>query len=171
MKNIPKTETRPFEIVIRDTPDSEPRVVETIQVEVIVDGEDDYLTPESSALIERVRARHMGLMMGEDIKAMRKRLGLSQKELTDLLQCGEKSLSRWENGRGQPTGLVNTMLRLLDEGYIAPSSLQAVQGPRRLAAIMKSYPAIAYALSEEDEELSPDAYFAAAETADLALAA
>ena len=130
MKNIPNTELRPFEIVIRDTPDSEPRVVETIQVEVIADGEDDYLTPESSALIERVRARHMGLMMGEDIKTMRARLGITQKELTDLLQCGEKSLSRWENGRGQPTGLVNTMLRLLDEGYIAPSSLRAVQGPR-----------------------------------------
>lgn len=128
--NTPQTEKRPFDIVIRDAPGQPPRVVETIEVEVIINGENAFLTPESSERIERIRARHMGLMMGEDIKAMREHFGLSQKELTDLLQCGEKSLSRWENGRGQPTGMVNIMLRLLDEGFIAPASLRAVQGPR-----------------------------------------
>jgi len=69
-------------------------------------------------------------MIGEDIKSMRERFGLSQKELTDLLQCGEKSLSRWENGRGQPTGIVNKMLRLLDQGILTLSDLEQVSGPR-----------------------------------------
>jgi transcriptional regulator with XRE-family HTH domain len=72
----------------------------------------------------------MGLMTGEDIKAMRKRLGLTQKQLTALLECGEKSLSRWENGHGYPTGIVNKMLRLLDEGVLEPRDLEAVSGPR-----------------------------------------
>jgi transcriptional regulator with XRE-family HTH domain len=61
---------------------------------------------------------------------MRERLKLSQKQLTALLQCGEKMLSHWENGHGHPTGLSNTILRLLDEGFIAPASLEAVQGSR-----------------------------------------
>ncbi len=80
--------------------------------------------------IEEIRARHLGLMSGSAIKAMRQRLGLSQGQLTALLDCGAKSLSRWENGHGYPTGMVNKMLRLLDEGFLAPASLEAVSGPR-----------------------------------------
>ena len=127
---MPQTAKRPFDIIIRDAPGKPPRVVETIEVEVIVNGDDEFLTPESSERIEQVRAHHMGLMTGNDIKEMRERLGLSQKELTELLQCGEKSLSRWENDHGLPTGLVNTLLRLLDDGLITPDDLYAVRGPR-----------------------------------------
>jgi len=130
MNTTPSTAKRPFAITIQDAATGQPKVVETVEVEVTLCNGDEFLTPESSALIDSVRARHLGLMTGKDIKAMRERLKLSQRELTDLLQCGEKSLSRWENGRGQPTGLVNTMLRLLDEGFIAPASLRAVQGAR-----------------------------------------
>jgi DNA-binding transcriptional regulator YiaG len=131
MNPIPKTIRRPFEIVIRSEPGAEPRHVETIEVDVIECNGEEFLTPESSALIEEIRARHMGLIQGAEIRSMRHRLGLSQKELTGLLQCGDKSLSRWENGHGYPTGIVNTLLRLLDEGFLAPESLRAVKGPRR----------------------------------------
>lgn len=125
-----KTIQRDFEIRIPTGPGQPPSHVKTIQVEVFESCGEEFLTPESSALIESVRARYMGLMSGDDIKAMRKRLGLSQSRLTALLQCGDKSLSRWENGSGYPTGIVNTILRLLDEGFLAPASLEAVQGPR-----------------------------------------
>lgn len=127
----PKTYTTSFDVHLPATKDQPARFVETIEVEVFRSFGEEVLTPESSEKVERVKARHLGLMTGADIKAMRERLKLPQKRLTALLQCGEKTLSHWENGHGHPTGLSNTILRLLDEGFIAPASLEAVQGPRR----------------------------------------
>lgn len=126
MKN---TTTRPFKVYLPGSKDKEPQYIATINVEVEDRFGEKFLTQESRRRIEDLRARHMGLMSGEAIKSMRMRLGLNQKELTDLLQCGEKSLSRWENGHGFPTGVVNTLLRLFDEGFLDPASLVAVQGP------------------------------------------
>ncbi len=57
----------------------------------------------------------MGLLADSDIRALRERLSLWQDQLSDLLGCGKKSLSRWENGREYPSQLVNTLLRLLQE--------------------------------------------------------
>ncbi len=42
-----------------------------------------------------------------------------------------KHRSRWENGKGYPSGLVNKLLRLLDEGHLTLADLSAVEGPRR----------------------------------------
>ena len=127
----PETYTTTFDVHLPATRDRPARFVETIEVEAHRSFGEEVLTPESSEKIEQVKARHLGLMTGADIKAMRERLQLPQKRLTALLQCGEKTLSHWENGHGHPTGLSNTILRLLDEGFIAPTSLEAVQGPRR----------------------------------------
>ena len=120
----------PFDIYLPATAEKEAVYVETIEVEVYENFGQDFLTPESSELIERTRARHMGFLHGKDIRALRKRLGLTQDELSALLDCGGKSLSRWESGRGLPSGIVNKLLRLLDEGYLSPTSLAAVAGPR-----------------------------------------
>jgi len=64
------------------------------------------------------------------IRALRERLSLSQDKLSDLLGCGKKSLSRWENGREYPSQLVNTLLRLLEEKKVTPEDLRSVRGPR-----------------------------------------
>lgn len=120
----------PFEIHLPATPDTPAKWVETIEVEVYENFGEDFLTAESSELIERTRARHMGFLHGKDIRDLRTRLGLTQDGLSALLDCGEKSLSRWESGRGLPSGIVNKLLRLLDEGYLTPASLAAVSGPR-----------------------------------------
>lgn len=127
-----QTQTRSFDIFLPPHEGAEPELVESIQVEVYLDEDgDEVLTTESSALIDRVQARHRGLMFGSDIRTMRERLGLTQKKLATLLGCGEKTLSRWENGEGHPSLLVNRILRLLDEGFVSPASLEAVMGPRR----------------------------------------
>lgn len=124
------TTKRPFDVYAPGTKDTPPKFLETVEVEVENRFGEEFLTLESRERIEHIRTRHMGLMSGGEIKAMRKRLGIPQKQLTALLQCGEKSLSRWENGHGYPTGVVNTLLRLLDEGFLTPASLEAVQVPR-----------------------------------------
>lgn len=127
MKNIQK---RSFDVYAPGSKTQKPQLLETIDVEVETRTGQEFLTQESRQRIENIRARHMGLMTGEDIKTLRARLNLSQSDLTELLQCGEKSLSRWENGHGFPIGTANVLLRLLDEGFLAPISLMAVQGPR-----------------------------------------
>ncbi len=124
------TKKVPFDIYLPATADKEAVFVETIEVEVYENFGEGFLTAESSELIERTRARHMGFLHGKDIRDLRKRLGLTQDQLSELLDCGEKSLSRWESGRGLPSGIVNKLLRLLDEGFLSPASLAAVSGPR-----------------------------------------
>lgn len=126
----PPTRTVPFDIYLPATEDKESVFVETILIEVFENFGEDFVTPTSSELIERTTARHLGLLDGKDIRALRKRLGMTQNQLSDLLHCGKKSLSRWEKGRGYPSGVVNTLLRLLDEGFLTPASLAAVAGPR-----------------------------------------
>ena len=71
----------------------------------------------------------MGLLAAEDIRALRERHGLSQDQLSELLGCGKKSLSRWENGREYPSQLVNTLLRLLADDIITPDDLRKVRQP------------------------------------------
>jgi len=125
-----KNRKQKFDIYLPATAEKEAELVETIEVEVYQKFGEEFLTAESNELIERTRARHLGLMHGADIKALRKRLNLTQDQLSDRLACGKKSLSRWESGRAYPSGLVNKFLRLLDEGFLAPASLEAVEGPR-----------------------------------------
>lgn len=131
MNPTPKFKNRSFDIFIPAT-ESRPAVKATtitVQVRLDEDG-DEILTPESLELVEKTQARYMGLLTGGDIRTLRERLKLSQGELSELLGCGDKSLSRWENGHGYPSQLVNTILRALDEGLLTPSQLRRLQQPR-----------------------------------------
>ena len=131
MNPTPKFKNRSFDIFIPAT-ESRPAVKATtitVQVRLDEDG-DEILTPESLELVEKTQARYMGLLTGSDIRTLRERLKLSQGELSELLGCGDKSLSRWENGHGYPSQLVNTILRALDEGLLTPSQLRRLQQPR-----------------------------------------
>jgi DNA-binding transcriptional regulator YiaG len=67
------------------------------------DYKDYLLDGDALAEIERVKARHMGLLTPDEIKNLRARLDVTQKELAELLQIGEKSWSRWETGRERPS--------------------------------------------------------------------
>ena len=58
------------------------------------DTGEELITDEGNDLIEATRARHMGLMTQDKIKVLRIRLGLSQREISGLLRCGEKSYTR-----------------------------------------------------------------------------
>jgi DNA-binding transcriptional regulator YiaG len=124
------TTKRPFDVYAPGTKDCPPKFLETIDVEVETRTGQEFLTHESRRRIEEIRARHMGLMTGEAIKVLRKRLKLTQKELTERINCGEKMVSHWENGHGLATGAHNLLLRLLDEGHIGLNQLAAVSGPR-----------------------------------------
>lgn len=130
-KTIMKTKQVPFDIYI---PASEHRAavkVDTILIDVYTDDfGNEMVTTASTQLIQKTQARYMGLLADSDIRALRERLSLSQDQLSDLLGCGKKSLSRWENGREYPSQLVNTLLRLLEEKKVTPEDLRSVRQPR-----------------------------------------
>jgi len=98
-----------------------------VRVPVTIDPHtgDEMLTEEAVELIDNTKARYMGLLLAEEIKEMRERLGLTQKRMSVLLQAGEKSYTRWESGRARPSRMVNVLLRLLYEGKVFVSDLVA----------------------------------------------
>ncbi len=135
----PATRKIPFDVYLPASSGKPAEFVETIEVEVYENFGQEFLTPESSELIERTRARHLGFLHGKDIRSLRKRLGLTQDGFSILLDCGGKSLSRWERGRGLPSGIVNKLLRLLEDGRITPGDLAAVSGPRKAPEIAERF--------------------------------
>ena len=91
------------------------------------DYQDYSLDGEAPAEIERVKARHMGLLSPEQIGALRDRLGVTQKQIADLLQMGATSWTRWETGRARPSRSMNILLRGLNDGKMNLNYLPSVR--------------------------------------------
>lgn len=105
-------------------------IAETIKVKVPAwrdpkDGE-IYLDTEATAILDKVKARHMGLLLPEQIKALRKKLGLTQPQISELMQIGEKTWTRWETGRERPSRVINVLLFALLDGKLDAGYLQSV---------------------------------------------
>lgn len=104
-------------------------IAETITVKIPVyrdlDTGEEMLTERAFEILEAAKARHMGLLLPDQIKALRQRLGLTQKEMSRLLQAGEKSYTRWETGRARPSRMVNLLLRLLNDGEVSVQALRS----------------------------------------------
>jgi DNA-binding transcriptional regulator YiaG len=94
-----------------------------VPVTVDPDTGEELLTEEAIGMIDDTKARYMGLLLPDEIKEMRERLGLTQKRMSVLLQAGEKSYTRWESGRARPSRMVNVLLRLLYDGKVFVSDL------------------------------------------------
>jgi putative zinc finger/helix-turn-helix YgiT family protein len=62
--------------------------------------------------IARYRKRH-GLLCADAVRAIRKELGVTQRELARLLRLGGNTLSRWESGRNVQTAAMDVLLRLI----------------------------------------------------------
>ncbi len=108
-------------------------VAETIMVEVdaLKDPKDGEIYLNGTVLeeLDRIKARHMGILLPAEIRALRERLGMTQKEMGDLLGVAEKSYSRWENGRERLSHSLNKMIAALWEGRLTVADLQASRQP------------------------------------------
>jgi DNA-binding transcriptional regulator YiaG len=104
----------------------------TVRVPVTIDPDtgDELLTEEAVKLIDDIKARYMGLLRPKQIRELRARFGLTQKQMSELLQAGEKSYTRWESGRARPSRMVNVLLRLLYEGKVSIMELVRIQKPQ-----------------------------------------
>ena len=85
-----------------------------------------FLSDAARATLEKVKARHLGLLTPAQIKTLRIRLGLTQKQISRLLQVGKKSWTRWETGKERPSRSMNVLLRALSDERIDPDYLQGL---------------------------------------------
>ena len=104
-------------------------IAETIMVKVegIRDAKTGELFLDGKALelLDKAKARRMGLLQPEEMKMLRKRLNLTQLEMSDLLQIGEKTYTRWESGRSRPSQVLNLLLRALWDGRLDVAYLRS----------------------------------------------
>lgn len=93
---------------------------ETIEVPAWKDPEDEeiYLADEAMDILENAKARYMGILSPEQFKILRERYGMKQKEISNLLQIGQRSWSRWESGKERPSRMTNLLLTALYEGEL-----------------------------------------------------
>lgn len=90
-----------------------------------------FLDGEATAKIEEAKARYMGLLCPEQIKELRNHLGLTQKQISELLQIGPKSWTRWESGKERPSRSINLMLCALYQGELTIDYLEKQADPER----------------------------------------
>lgn len=53
------------------------------------------------------------LLSADEIRAIRERLGFTQRALARLLRLGDNTISRWESGRNVQTAAMDVLLRLI----------------------------------------------------------
>jgi DNA-binding transcriptional regulator YiaG len=108
-------------------------VAERVPVDVPVKWDAELkewlLTEEAHQLIDNTKARHMGLVSPAELREMRTRLRLTQRQIGELLQVGEKSYTRWETGRSRPSRSINVLLCALRDARLSIQYLQSLQKP------------------------------------------
>lgn len=70
----------------------------------------------------------------DDIKRVRKLLGLTQKDFAALIGCSRPTVERWEGGDGKATGPLVLLLRMLEDHpeYVQKIAIPEQQYPVRL---------------------------------------
>lgn len=113
-------------------------ITETVRgVSVTVEGIEHYccehcrnttMSIEAAELLakEQMRAvaRAKGILAPEEIRAIRKRLELTQREFEELIGVSSPTASRWETGAMLPSKTADTLIRLLGEFPEAVAFLQ-----------------------------------------------
>lgn len=91
-----------------------------VKVPALQDPKDGeiYFGTDASVILDKAKARHMGVLAPQELAELRKRLGLTQKEIAEVLQIGEKTWSRWETGREIVSRSLNLLLMALYEGRV-----------------------------------------------------
>jgi DNA-binding transcriptional regulator YiaG len=121
-----KIETRNFDVSIPTLDGKEVAELVTIQIPMEWDDEigEWLMTEEGLEQVEETKVRHMGLLIPSEMRALRNRLELTQKQIGELLQIGEKTWTRWETGKGRPSRSVNLLLRALHDRELSVEYLQ-----------------------------------------------
>ena len=139
MKTTTDLRMRPFDVHIPNLDGD--GIAETIRIEVPVrvDAEsgEEILTPDAHELIEKTKARRMGLMLPDEIRELRERFKLTQEQISELLQIGAKTYTRWESGRARPSRSLNLLLCALRDGALSLEYLRCKREGRDWAPLLR----------------------------------
>ena len=139
MKTTTDFQMRPFDVHIPNLEGD--GTAETIRIEVPVRVDaatgQEILLPEAHDLIEKTKARRMGLMLPEDIRELRERISLNQEDMSHLLQIGAKSYTRWESGHARVSRSMNVLLCALRDGVISVEYLRCLRDGRDWTELLK----------------------------------
>jgi putative zinc finger/helix-turn-helix YgiT family protein len=100
---------------------------------------EDILSNELEAAIDRERYRRLGLLKPEEIRHVREKTGLSAVDMSHLLGVGEKTYTRWENGRSLQTKASDTLIRLIDRNAEMFALVDAEREPERDSLISRYF--------------------------------
>lgn len=92
---------------------------------------EEILPHELSKAIDGERYRRLGLLTPAEIKQVRERTGLSAVDMAQLLGVGDKTYTRWENGRSLQNKSNDTLIRLIDKNAELFARLEAEREPHR----------------------------------------
>lgn len=81
------------------------------------------------------RSRRLGLLSAEEIKTIRKNLGLTQSQMAGLLGVGEKTYTRWESGKSVQNKSSDNLIRMAQQHPDLLVSLDAQRQPDRKSLI------------------------------------
>ncbi len=81
----------------------------------------------SDRALNRLKARTEGLLEPEEIRRIRKKLGLSQEIAGELIGGGPRAFQKYENGDSLPSRAISSALTLLDHDPKALAVLKARQ--------------------------------------------
>lgn len=96
---------------------------------------EDIIPHELDQAIDQERYRRLGLLAPVEIRRVRQKTGLSAVDMSHLLGVGEKTYTRWENGRSLQTKASDTLIRLIDKNPEMFALLDAEREPRRAGFI------------------------------------
>ena len=81
----------------------------------------------NDACIRDARRIASGMLTGSRIRAIRKKLGLSQQHMAALIGCGKNAFSKYERGEVTQSAAMDKLLRILDASPEALNILE-IQG-------------------------------------------
>jgi len=123
---------------------------------------EQILGPALEAALEDQRYKRLGLLRPEEIRAVRKRAGLTQTEMAQFVGLGEKTYTRWESGRSLQKRSSDNLIRLADQHPELFIQLEAQRDPDReklisdyLASLQEHKGANRYAMATHGGELDP----------------
>ena len=106
-------------------PDGSVRVVVPVELNGYIDelsGEKSFAVLELMKL-DRIRARYAGIMLPDEIRALRNRFNKTQEEMSIIIGAGIKTWTRWETGASIPNPSMCKALFLLRDGRISLDDL------------------------------------------------
>ena len=101
--------------------------------------DEEELPPELVARIEAERYRLEGLLSPLEVQDVRKRVGLSQREMAKLLGVGEKTYTRWELGLSAQTKSMDNLIRLADQNPEVLLQIESRRNPQRQREIREYF--------------------------------